>query len=982
MDWFKNIKIQNKLFIAFGIPTVLVAILVIFVIVNNDNIEKKYNELIHSPLQRQEYLGNAVACLSEVRRFVLSRGYYDDEFADTIREYYYDNYQKPVESFMHNISAYRNILRNDSYLSDEERQERLDAVDYISALFGETYLQYIDHINEASPESDRALLTVLLLELIPIGDDLTEKLNELRLMAATSAEKRIDETRGYLAVARRQTVAIAACIAILALFASVFMSQVIKGPIITMEKAMAEISRGNLAYPIRSAYRDELGMLSNSIGDMVDTISELNKSVSILDFLDVMIFVNDFDYNILYMNRRMAEARGIDRNSCINKKCYNVTKVGFTEPCPFCPLQQLLAEKEKLPSAEISYNWDEQLGIWVNANSSIIRWVDGSFALLTVIKDDTLRKEHEEQQQKHHEELREAATAAQAASVAKSAFLANMSHEIRTPMNSIIGFSELAMDGAVSPKTNGYLSKILENAQWLLQIINDILDISKIESGKMVLESIPFNLHELFVSCRTTMMPKAVEKGIALQFYAEPSIGKKLLGDPTRLRQAILNLMSNAVKFTVSGVVKLSATVNGLPTGNITVHFEVRDSGIGMTDEQIEKIFDPFTQAETGTTRKYGGTGLGLAITKNIVEMMGGQLSVESIPGVGSKFSFELTFDTVDSPEEDIFDNKILLEEFEKPVFEGEVLLCEDNVMNQQVICEHLARVGLKAAVAENGKIGVDMVKSRMEKGEKQFDLILMDMHMPVMDGLEAAAKIFELNTGVPVVAMTANIMSNDMDSYRTNGMDDCLGKPFTSHELWRCLLKYLTPVDRKIVQKNAQIEADSELQKSIRTTFVKSNQKKIEEITKAVEAGDINLAHRLAHTLKGNAGQIGKTSLQKAAADVEHLLKEGKNQLTEEHLKFLENELTSVLNELAPLPGEPSSLPASQTGHLEARAALELLEKLELMLKTGSSKSLKHIDTLRLIPESEKLIQQIEDFDFEEAFVTLGELKKNWELA
>jgi len=230
-------------------------------------------------------------------------------------------------------------------------------------------------------------------------------------------------------------------------------------------------------------------------------------------------------------------------------------------------------------------------------------------------------------------------------------------------------------------------------------------------------------------------------------------------------------------------------------------------------------------------------------------------------------------------------------------------------------------------------------------------------------------------------VAMTANIMSNDIDNYKTVGMNDCLGKPFTSHELWRCLLKYLTPVDKKIIQKNAQIEADSEFQKSIRITFVKSNCKKIEEITKALESGDINLAHRLAHTLKGNAGQIGKTSLQKAAADVERLLKEGKNLVIDEQLKLLENELAAVLNEFSPLSGEPS--PSAPRGEpLEARAVLELFEKLGPMLKTGNSDSIKHIDTLRLIPESEKLIRQIEDFDFEDAFVTLGELKKNLELA
>jgi PAS domain S-box-containing protein len=396
--------------------------------------------------------------------------------------------------------------------------------------------------------------------------------------------------------------------------------------------------------------------------------------------------------------------------------------------------------------------------------------------LLGIAHDITRRKEME--------------VAALAASRSKSVFLANMSHEIRTPMNSIIGFSELAMDGEASVKTREYLAKIQTNAQWLLQIINDILDISKIESGKMELENIPFDMHELFESCRTLIMPKAIEKGLNLQFYAEPSVGKMPLGDPTRLRQILVNLLSNAVKFTNSGTVKVLTEIKQQDEKTVTFHFEIKDSGIGMTEDQIKRIFEPFIQAETGTTRKYGGTGLGLAISKNFIELMGGALAVESAPGIGSKFSFDLTFDTIDINGYEALERKSVLNEMAKPFFDGEILLCEDNVMNQQVICEHLARVGLKTVVAENGKIGVEMVQSRKEKGKKQFDLIFMDMHMPVMDGLEAAAKIIELDTGVPMVAMTANIMSDDRELYKASGMTDCVGKPFSSQELWHCLVK------------------------------------------------------------------------------------------------------------------------------------------------------------------------------------------------
>jgi signal transduction histidine kinase/CheY-like chemotaxis protein len=579
--------------------------------------------------------------------------------------------------------------------------------------------------------------------------------------------------------------------------------------------------------------------------------------------------------------------------------------------------------------------------------------------------------------------LEEALEAAKSADKSKSVFLANMSHEIRTPMNSIMGFSELALDGEVNPKTRDYLEKIRTNSEWLLQIINDILDISKIESGKMELENIPFDLHELFTSCRTVIMPKAVEKGILLHFYAEPSIGKRPLGDPTRLRQIFVNLLSNSVKFTQTGMVKLLADIRDVSNNTTTIFFEIKDSGIGMTKEQIDKIFEPFTQGDTGTTRQYGGTGLGLAITKSIVEMMGGKLQVESTPGIGTKFSFTLTFDTIDVSMDEIYEKKILFNEMEKPMFEGEILLCEDNTMNQQVICEHLARVGLKTIVAENGKVGVDMVESRIKNNEKQFDLVFMDMHMPVMDGLEASSAIQKLDPKIPIVALTANIMANDIEIYKSSGMNDCVGKPFTSQELWRCLMKYITPTitGGTESQKNTWLEDDKEFQDSLQLLFLKNNKTKIEEIKKALEENDIKLAHRIAHTLKSNAGQIEQTALQQAAAVVENQLKNDENNITQEQLSSLEAELNIVISELGvkfKKIKEKETI-RQEIQPLDTDAALAFLNKLEPILRMGNPESLKFVDGLRGIQGSEELIQQIDGFDFETATTTLAALKKRF---
>ena len=507
------------------------------------------------------------------------------------------------------------------------------------------------------------------------------------------------------------------------------------------------------------------------------------------------------------------------------------------------------------------------------------------------------------------EQLREAADNAQAASIAKSVFLANMSHEIRTPMNSIMGFSELALDDIIPDKTREYLSKILENTKGLLQIINDILDISKVESGKMELENTPFDMHELFESCRTLVLPKVVEKGIILYFYAEPSIGKMPLGDPTRLRQVLVNLISNAVNFTDTGAVKVFAKLKEKSDKSVKVYFEIKDSGIGMTQDQIDRIFDSFIQADSGTTRKFGGTRLGLTITKGIVELMGGTLAVESIPGVGSKFFFTVEFDTINVPANKVYKKKLSIDHFEKPVFEGEVLLCEDNAMNQQVICEHLSRVGLKTVVAWNGRLGLDLVRKRVLSEEKQFDLIFMDMHMPVMDGLEASTKILELNTNVPIIAMTANVMHDDKEIYRANGLHDCINKPFTSQELWKCLLKYLMPKSggekNKQITDNNLLEADLLYKKALQQYFLQNNQNKYSEIIQTLEEGDLKLAHRMVHNLKSNASQLGMENLRQAASDVESQLRNGINLATEEQLKILDSELSAALKELAALVEE-----------------------------------------------------------------------------
>jgi len=561
---------------------------------------------------------------------------------------------------------------------------------------------------------------------------------------------------------------------------------------------------------------------------------------------------------------------------------------------------------------------------------------------------------------------------------AKSEFLAKMSHEIRTPMNSIIGFSELALDTDENnrSKMKDYLRKILESAESLFDIINDILDISKIESRKMQLERIPFDLQDIFSYCRMMIQPRAEKKGIILYCYAEPSIGKKLLGDPIKLRQALLNLLSNAVKFTDSGAVKLFASVKSSGSNSVTLYFEVKDSGIGMTREHIDKVFKPFAQADNSITRKYGGTGLGLTITKNIIELMGGALMVKSTPDVGSIFSFELTFNTIDDDGAEIkkVQKEIFFNESKRPQFEGEILVCEDNAMNQQVIFEHLQKVGLKAVIAHNGKEGVDIVEKRMGDGKEMFGLILMDIHMPVMDGLEAALKIAELKADASIAAMTANIMPHELECYKAHGMLDFLGKPFKTHELWKFLMKYFPLTAVSNIASNSQAAYKEKLQKQLKISFIKSNENAYANMTSALECGDIKLAHRIVHTLKSNAAQIEEERLRNIAAASEDMLSGEKNRLTGEQKTILEAELNAVLIKLAPMLNETQKIDEIT----DKNKINDIFDKLEVLLADGNAECMNLAEDLRAISGAEELVRLVDDFEFKAAIDELARIRKN----
>lgn len=383
------------------------------------------------------------------------------------------------------------------------------------------------------------------------------------------------------------------------------------------------------------------------------------------------------------------------------------------------------------------------------------------------------------------EDLKDAINRANESMQAKELFMANMSHEIRTPMNGILGMCDLLMQTEVTGHQKKYLDAIKLSGDNLLTLINDILDFSKIEAGKLELEDIPFSISEISDGAINLVELKAEQKGLLLDLSVHRGIPKLLMGDPTRLNQVLLNLLSNAIKFTEQGTVSLSLDVVKDEAEHVSIKIAVKDSGIGIPSEKLNHIFESFTQAQRDTSRKYGGTGLGLAITKNIVEMMGGNLLVDSKVNKGSIFYFTLRLKKV---KEEVHANGI--KDFEiREDFEGlKVLLVEDNAINRLIATTLLEQWNCKVGIAENGVEAIEQLKNNT------YELVLMDVRMPKMGGMEATQIIrTDLDLDVPILALTANAIKGDNEKCIEAGMDDYLSKPYEPNDLNRKIVELIT---------------------------------------------------------------------------------------------------------------------------------------------------------------------------------------------
>jgi PAS domain S-box-containing protein len=389
-------------------------------------------------------------------------------------------------------------------------------------------------------------------------------------------------------------------------------------------------------------------------------------------------------------------------------------------------------------------------------------------------------------QRRMDEELLHAKEAAEAASEAKSAFLAAMSHEIRTPMHTVLGYTDMLGDSQLDVEQRECVEIISSSGNSLLRLIDDILDFSKVEAGKMVLERLPFDVHRVATEVARMMQPLASNKGLVVEVEGDAAL--QVAADPQRTHQVLVNLAGNAVKFTVGGAVTIALSQRG-----DLVRCEVRDTGIGIPADQLPRLFDDFVQVDSSARRKFGGTGLGLAISKQLVEAMGGRIGVESEPGVGSTFWFELpaaAARTEHDEDDDPADTVVGLDAMQG----RRVLVVEDNRLNLRLAVRVLETFGLEVAVAIDGESAIEMVESQ------PFDLVLMDCLMPGMDGFEATRRIRERETGsgrrLPIVALTANALPEDREACLAAGMDDFVSKPFTKQALQAATARWLPAVD------------------------------------------------------------------------------------------------------------------------------------------------------------------------------------------
>jgi PAS domain S-box-containing protein len=758
-----------------------------------------------------------------------------------------------------------------------------------------------------------------------------------------------------------------------------------------------------LADRINLERKDKIAAEAEALAAREQAIANLARYQRIVESVPEGIFETDADNRLVGANAALAAMFGYEsvdelKNAGRDLASDHVPDRGIADA-----LFQRLRTEGQVTGHELQLLRRDRSRFWAAVSMrQIVDEAGRPAGAQGIVQDISERRERDQ--------LRQARAAAEAATSAKSDFLAKMSHELRTPMNAIIGFSDLALRSDSDARRVEHLGHIRSASRTLLHIINDILDLSKIEAGKLVLERREFDLQAVLDQVIALLGQEAAAKGLPLVVNCASPAPRKLVGDPLRLEQVLVNLVGNAVKFTERGEVEVSVDLASSTDRRARLRFMVRDTGIGLSEEEQSRLFTPFAQADPFSTRRHGGTGLGLAISRQLVEKMGGRIAVESKPGVGSVFLFTAEFGIGTTRELLAVPAAVPAAAPAPPttriaVLRGaRVLLVEDNAMNRQLAQEILQPTGVLLDTAENGPAAIAAVR------QAAYNAVLMDVQMPGMDGYETTRRIRATPVGatLPIIALTANAMERDRQDCLAAGMNDFLTKPVDADQLLLTLSHWVggavaplaTPSVRPgdtgtlplatppptlppllpgidLATAVKRLGGRENLVLDVLHGILREHGSAPRELQQALRQGRIEDARIAAHTLKGLAATAGCTRLSTAARDIEAALKSGG-----QALEPLLDEVSAALEEVRT---SASKLPASTRPRARRSSAIDIpaeMARLTRLLRASDSAAEEQVELLLpalrgRFPQEvlDRLARAVHSFDFDVALETLQTL-------